>query len=219
MIKGVIFDMDGVLVNNMNIHFEAFAEMGRRYNISAPENMDFGSLNGRGNEDIMRALFPAHIVETYGLETLSQEKEALYRQIFEATIAPVEGLVALLEEFEAAGILCAVGSSGPRDNVDFVLNRCGIERFFSARISGDMVSKCKPDPEIFLTAASKLGLAPEECLVFEDAVAGITAAQRAGMRVVALTTTHKADELLAKVTPNLIVPNFVPLTLAKLQEL
>lgn len=219
MIKGVIFDMDGVLVDNMHVHFEAFAEMGRRYNITERPDIDFGSLNGRGNEDIVRALFPAEIVYKYGVEALSKEKEALYRQIFEATIAPLNGLVALLEQFEVAGIPCAVGSSGPRDNVDFVVSCCGIERFFAARISGDMVTKCKPNPEIFLTAANELGVAPEDCLVFEDAVAGITAARAAGMKVVALTTTHSADELLAKVEPDLIVADFTSVSLDKLQAL
>lgn len=219
MIKGVIFDMDGVLVDNMRAHFEAFAELAKRYHITESPCKDFSSLNGRGNEDVIRALVPAEIVEAHGVEALGREKEAIYRQIFEATIEPNVGLVALLEELEAAGIPCAVGSSGPSENVEFVLRHCGIERFFAVRISGDMVTKCKPNPEIFLTAADRLGLEPEECLVFEDAVSGIMAAQAAGMKVVALTTTHTADELLAKVKPDLVVPNFEPLTLAQLQVL
>ena len=219
MIKGVIFDMDGVLVDNMKIHIEAFVEMGRRYNVTEAPQTDMSALNGRGNDDVMRALLPAEVIDKYGIEALSKEKEAIYRELFEATIAPTEGLVALLEQLSAEGIPCAVGSSGPKENVAFVLNRCGIEPYFKARISGDMVTKCKPDPEIFLTAASQLGVAPEECLVFEDAVSGIEAAQRAGMKVVALTTTHTAEQLLAKVTPDLVVPNFKGLTPAKLQQL
>ena len=219
MIKGVIFDMDGVLVDNMKVHIEAFAELARRYHITESPCKDFSTLNGRGNDDVIRALIPADVVDKYGVEELGKEKEALYRQIFEATIAPTNGLVALLEQLAAEGIPCAVGSSGPKENVEFVLDRCHIAPYFKARISGDMVTKCKPDPEIFLTAAEQLGVAPEECLVFEDAVSGIMAAQSAGMKVVALTTTHTSEQLLSRVTPDLVVPNFEPLTLAKLQQL
>ena len=148
MVKGVIFDMDGVLVNNMSVHFEAFAAMAERYNLTAEEGVDFTHLNGRGNDDIIGALFPPHIIAEKGVEALAAEKEALYREIYAPKIAPVAGLRELLAEICDAGLRCAVGSSGPRVNVDFVLDRCAIEPYFDVRISGDMVTRCKPDPEI-----------------------------------------------------------------------
>ena len=96
----------------------------------------------------------------------------------------------LLERLRAAWILCALGSSGCKTNVDFVLDSCAIRPYFDAAISGDMVSRCKPDPEIYLTAAAALGLTAAECVVFEDAPAGIEAARRAGAgHIVALATT------------------------------
>lgn len=208
MIKGVIFDMDGVLVNNMAVHVEAFAEMARRYNLAAPAGADFSYLNGRGNEDIVRALFPADIVAARGAESLGREKEAIYREIYAPRIEPTKGLVALLRRLHEAGVVCAVGSSGPRENVDFVLERCAIEGFFGVRISGDMVANCKPDPEIFLRAAEGLGLEPHECLVFEDAASGIEAAHRAGMRVIAIASTHSADHLRAHTNPERVVDDF-----------
>lgn len=207
MVKGVIFDMDGVLVDNMSIHFKAFAAMAERYNLTAEEGVDFSHLNGRGNDDIINALFPPHIVAAKGVEALAQEKEALYREIYAPTIAPVAGLSQLLGALHQKGIRCAVGSSGPKLNVDFVLERCHIEPYFEVRISGDMVTQCKPNPEIFLTAASHLGIAPEECLVFEDARAGIAAAKAAGMKVIALTTTHTRDQLISA-EPDIIVKDF-----------
>lgn len=207
MIKGVIFDMDGVLVNNMSVHFRAFAAMAERYNLTAEQGVDFSHLNGRGNDDIINALFPPHIVAEKGVEALAQEKEALYREIYAPTIAPVAGLRELLQGLRERGLRCAVGSSGPRVNVDFVLEKCDIEPFFEVRISGDMVTRCKPDPEIFLTAASKLGLQPEECLVFEDANSGIAAAKAAGMKVIALTTTHRAEQLIGS-QPDRIIEDF-----------
>lgn len=218
MIKGVIFDMDGVLVNNMAVHFRAFAAMAERYNLKAEEGADFSHLNGRGNDDIINALFPRELVEAKGVTALAEEKEALYREIYAPTIRPTEGLVALLRELHEAGIPCAVGSSGPRVNVDFVLEKCAIAPYFSTIISGDMVTHCKPNPEIFLTAAAKLGVKPEECLVFEDAISGVVAARKAGMRVITITSTHTREQLL-EAAPDLIVEDFRSISLDTIMKL
>lgn len=218
MIKGVIFDMDGVLVNNMAVHFEAFAAMAERYNLTAEQGADFTHLNGRGNDDIINALFPAELVAARGVESLAAEKEAIYREIYAPTIRPTAGLRELLAELKEGGIRCAVGSSGPKENVAFVLEKCEIEPYFEVRISGDMVTRCKPDPEIFLTAAAKLGLKPEECLVFEDAIAGVMAAKAAGMKVIALTSTHTREQLSAH-SPEHIVEDFTSLSLADIVAL
>lgn len=218
MVKGVIFDMDGVLVNNMAIHFKAFAAMAERYNLSSEREIDFTHLNGRGNDDIITALFPAELVAEKGIQGLADEKEALYREIYEPTIKPTAGLVELLGEINGAGLRCAVGSSGPKENVEFVLRRCHIEPFFTARISGDMVTRCKPDPEIFLSAAAALNLAPEECLVFEDAISGVKAAKAAGMRVIALTTTHTKEQL-QKAGAEIIAEDFSTISLDTIRSL
>ena len=110
--------MDGVLVNNMGVHFEAFAEMGRRYNISAEPGKDFSHLNGRGNEDIITALFPEWLVKEKGVDGLAAEKEAVYREIYAPKIRPTDGLVDFLARLKEEGFVCAVGSSGPKDNVE-----------------------------------------------------------------------------------------------------
>lgn len=218
MIKGVIFDMDGVLVNNMSVHFEAFAAMAERYNLSSKQEMDFSHLNGRGNDDIINALFPQHIVAQKGVEALAAEKETLYREIYAPKIRPTEGLCDLLKELANNNIRCAVGSSGPRVNVEFVLEKCNITPYFNVAISGDMVTKCKPDPEIFLTAAERLGLKPEECLVFEDAISGIRAAQAAGMKVIALTSSHTLEQLQEAI-PDKIIEDFRGITMSDIREL
>jgi beta-phosphoglucomutase-like phosphatase (HAD superfamily) len=103
-------------------------------------------------------------------------------------------------------------------NVDFVLERCAIERYFSAIVAGDEVTRCKPDPEIYLTAASKLGLKPSECIVFEDAEAGIEAAKRAGIKVVALATTF-SREFLAATDADVIVDDFTQVSVDMLRRL
>ena len=210
--------MDGVLVNNMAVHFRAFAAMAERYNLSTEKSVDFSHLNGRGKDDIITALFPAELVAEKGIQALADEKEALYREIYAPEIVPTAGLVQLLGEITGAGLRCAVGSSGPRENVDFVLRECHIEPHFRVRISGDMVTRCKPDPEIFLTAAQKLGLEPSECLVFEDALSGVRAAKAAGMRVIALTTTHTAEEL-RKEGAEIIAKDFTTINLDTIRSL
>jgi len=189
MKKAAIFDMDGTLVANSPVHIRAFEIFCARYGVTDwREKLANGF--GMGNDDIMRLVMPEEVIREKGLAALADEKEAIYREIYAPDIRPVEGLKELLERLRAAGIPCAVGSSGCKANVDFVLDSCAIRPYFDAAISGDMVSRCKPDPEIYLTAAAALGLPAAECVVFEDAPAGIEAARRAGAgHIVALATT------------------------------
>lgn len=195
MIKAALFDMDGVLVDNMKVHFEAFGQFCERYGVEGWLEQ-VNQMIGMGNEDIMRRVLPAELLQERGIDSLSQEKEALYREIYAPRIAPIAGLRELLVRLREKGIRCAVGSSGIRANVDFVLEKCGIGEFFEKRISGDMVTRCKPDPEIYLTAAQALGVQPEECIVFEDALVGIEAASRAGVsHTIALVTSLDRVEL------------------------
>lgn len=195
MIKGALFDMDGVLVDNAEMHGRAFEIFCSRYGVNDWQQK-FTSVFGMGNDDIMRLLLPASLVEERGTQSLSDEKEAIYREIYAPTIEPVKGLRELLRHLRGNGVRCAVGSSGCRANVEFVLEKCGIAEYFDAQVNGDRVSRCKPDPEIYLTAAAELGLEPQECVVFEDAVAGIEAASRAGVRrTIALATSLSAEKL------------------------
>ncbi|MDE6778131.1 MAG: HAD family phosphatase [Alistipes sp.] len=196
MIKGVIFDMDGVLVDNRDAHIDAFEIFCNRYGVTDWRER-IAEVFGMGNDDIMRRIMPADIVEQRGTAALADEKERIYREIYASTIEPVRGLREILRAFGEAGIACAVGSSGCAENVRFVLEKCGIEHCFAECVSGDMVTRCKPDPEIYLTAAAKLGLSAGEGVVFEDSKAGIKAARGAGMKVIALATTLTRDELAA----------------------
>jgi beta-phosphoglucomutase family hydrolase len=217
MLKGLLFDMDGVLVNNLDVHREAFAEFFRRYGV----NRTFDELNrhfGRGNDDIMGDLMPREIVERVGIRELGNQKEAIYREIYAPKIKPQEGLLEFLAESEREGLRSAVGSSGFLANVDFVLDKCDIRRYFDAIVAGDQVTKCKPDPEIYLTAAAKLGLKPSECIVFEDAEAGIEAGKRAGMVVVALATTFPR-EFLENTEADMIIDDFRDISVERLREL
>ncbi len=211
MIKAALFDMDGTLVDNTPAHIRAFEIFCARYGV-VDWQTKLSRAFGMGNDDIMRLILPEEVIRSRGLAALAEEKEAVYREIYAPEIRPVEGLTELLVQLRTAGIRCAVGSSGCKANVDFVLEKCGIGSFFEARISGDMVSRCKPDPEIYLKAAAALGVTPGECIVFEDAKAGITAARRAGAgRIVALATTLPREVLQRETDADQIVDTFADL--------
>lgn len=204
--------MDGTLVANSPVHIRAFEIFCDRYGVRDWKEK-LGQAFGMGNDDILRLIMPQEVIREKGLAALADEKEAIYREIYAPEIEPMPGLVALLGMLREAGIRCAVGSSGCRANVDFVLEKCGIESFFEAKINGDMVTRCKPDPEIYLAAAAALGLEPTECVVFEDAKAGIESAQRAGVgRIVALASTHDRQMLAAETAADIIIDDFSDIT-------
>lgn len=211
MKKAALFDMDGTLVDNTLAHMRAFEIFCARYGVTGWKEK-LSQAFGMGNDDIMRLIMPAELIRERGLASLAEEKEAIYREIYAPEVRPVEGLVPLLESLRAAGVRCAVGSSGCRANVDFVLEKCRIGEFFDARISGDRVTRCKPDPEIYLTAAAALGMAPADCVVFEDAKAGIESARQAGVgRVVALATTLPREVLERETDADVIGETFADL--------
>lgn len=208
MIEAAIFDMDGTLVDNTPFHIRAFEIFCDRYGVHDWKEKLAG-VYGMGNDDILRVLLPAELIRAKGLHALADEKEAIYREIYAPDIHPLAGLETLLERLRKTGIRCAVGSSGCKKNVDFVLEKCGITDWFEARISGDMVSRCKPHPDIYLAAASALHVPTAACLVFEDAKAGFESAHRAGAgRVVALSTTLPVEELLSEPGIDQIVPDY-----------
>lgn len=204
--------MDGTLVDNSDVHMRAFAIFCTRYGVTDWRDK-LGQAIGMGNDDIMRLILPEEILREKGLAALAEEKEAIYRELYAPEIKPVEGLVRLLGRLRERGVRCAVGSSGCMKNVDFVLEKCRIGRYFDAMVSGDDVTRCKPDPEIYLAAAAALGVAPADCVVFEDAKAGIESARRAGTgRVVALATTLPQEVLEAETDADTIIATFADLT-------
>lgn len=211
MLEGILFDMDGVLVDNTQVHVRAFALFCDRHGVVGWRDR-LASAYGMGNDDIMRRILPPELIRERGMRQLGEEKEAIYRAIYAPEIRPVAGLCTMLAALRARGMRCAVGSSGPKANVDFVLERCGIADCFDACVCGDQVQHCKPDPEIYLKAAAALRLPPDRCLVFEDAPAGIESARRAGVgRIVALTTSLDRTALEA-CAPDRIVRDFTELT-------
>ncbi len=207
MYRGAIFDMDGVLVNNLECHVEAFKIIGLEmgYDLTVEK---VRSVFGRSTVDMLSGMTGLEIGAEEGLE-LDARKEDIYRQLARPRLREmmVPGLLELLEFFKSASVKMAVASSGPDGNVDMVLDGLGIGKYFSAVVTGSQVKKAKPDPECFLKAAREIGIPPEDCVVFEDSIAGIRAALASGGRCVALTTTHTREEVAA-LDPDMIVTDF-----------
>ena len=130
------------------------------------------------------------------IQRISLRKEFLFREIIKgAKMTPLPGVLPFLQSLRTAGIPCAIASSTPRENIRCVIDSLAVREFFQATICGEDVTHGKPNPEVFLLAASKLGAGPAQCVVFEDAHVGIAAARKGGMKVVGVATTHPADSL------------------------
>jgi beta-phosphoglucomutase len=193
MNKAFIFDMDGVIVDSNPYHKIALQQFCRQLGYDLSEEQLRQKIYGRTNKDWISNLF-GDIGEAR-IQHYAEEKEALYRRLYEKDITAVTGLISFLEKMDTLGIARAIATSAPRANVDFSLSKTHTEQFFRTILDDSFVSKGKPDPEIYLKSAAALGYAPADCVVFEDSLSGVQAGKRAGCKVVGITTTHSPEEL------------------------
>ena len=191
---GVIFDWDGVIVDSSRAHETAWELLGLEAGLPLPEG-HFKRSFGRKNDVIIPEIL-GWKVEAAEVSRLGRRKEELYRQVLrENGIAPLPGVREFLSALEAAGISCAVGSSTERLNIDTIMAGIGLGEYFSKIVSADDTTRGKPDPQVFLFAAERIGVPPECCVVFEDAFAGLEAARAGGMKAIGVATTHPAERL------------------------
>ncbi len=191
--SAVIFDMDGVIVDNMKYHKRAWEVFLKKY---APD-MDveeFSNHFGKVNKDLLKIVFQREVSDEE-VSRFGDEKEALYRELYAEDVAPTSGLVDFLQELRENSVKTAVASAAPKVNVDFVFEKTGLRPYFDVSTDANDVTRGKPDPEIYLKTAEKLDCPPEACLVFEDSVPGIQAGRNAGMKVIGVATSHPADKL------------------------
>lgn len=214
---GIIFDMDGVIVDNAEYHFISWKWALAQYNIGLTEHQYQHELNGRTLENILEILFKRELTAEE-VKTFGDLKEGNYRDSYRSAIKPVPGLIDFLNEMQAAGIPCAIGTSAPTANVDFTLDETDTRKYFQKIIDSTMVSNSKPHPEVYLKAAKGLEREPENCVVFEDAMMGIEAGKASGAKTVGLSTTHSAEEV-ATANPHRIIPSFEGIDLAWIKAL
>jgi len=210
----VIFDMDGVIVDNSSFHVRAWNLFLQSKGVIFNEDMKrkvFGSTNREHLEFFLKRKLSDLQVQEY-----ENEKEQIYRNLYESEIKPVRGLVSFLTLLTENNIPVALATSAPKVNIDFVLEKTGTLKFFHRIFDASSVLKGKPDPEIYHKAIDSLGMGPGRTIIIEDSVNGIHAAQAAGAKVIAITTTHQADELP---TVDLIISDFEKLTIPVLRKL
>ena len=209
--------MDGTLVDNLAYHFAAFDAYAKREGFTLLEPMSL-KFNGMHSDAIFTKILSEDVVAEYGLDRLHREKEEVYRDMYRPHIEPIAGLMELLNEAKKAGVKCAIGSSGCRENVEMIIEALGIADLIDGSISGSDVTHGKPHPEIFTKAHELLGLKAEECVVVEDAVNGILAGVAAGCKCIAVTTTSSA-ETLAEAGASMCFTDYSTVTIDKIKEL
>lgn len=189
-----IFDMDGTLVDNMRYHTEAWRTLIEENGFEFNERTFLVETAGQTNREIIPSVFGA--MSNDRLHELALRKEELYREAYLPHRKPVDGLVEFLESARELGIKMAVSTAASPANMAFILDGLDLRKYFGALTTAADVKRGKPDPEIFLLSASRLGVRPKDSLVFEDAFFGFEAAKRAGMMAVGITTVNTADEMI-----------------------
>ena len=193
--KAYIFDMDGTLTDNMHFHHEAwmkFIALKKLGIDAATFERDYhkGTLI-----EVMARFFP-HLTTKEELREVGNEKEALYRNTYGHLLQPLKGLHPFLDALRRKNIPLGLATMGDQNNLEMTLKQLKITSYFHSTTGGDQVEKGKPHPEIFLRAAEKIGVDPQDCLAFEDTQSGIKAAQAAGMQVVGVATQFSEKKLL-----------------------
>ena len=218
MRAAVIWDVDGTLVDTARLHFDAWvrlaAELDRPFTPG-----DFQATFGRRNPEIIRYLFGEHFSDREVAE-LGDRKENYYRSEAEKGVDLLPGVRELLEDCRVNGIAQAIGSSAPRANLKLILELTQSQSYFQAVVAMEDTVRGKPDPEVFLIGATRLGVAPSNCVVLEDAVAGVAAAKTGGMRCVAVRFVgHHSEEKLREAGADRVVESLKELSAQEILRL
>ncbi len=212
--KAVIWDMDGVIADTAPYHLKAWQEVFQKKDVAFTEE-DFRRNFGQRNDTIIHNTL-GKLTSQSEIDTIAREKERKFRKTVRQNIKPLPGAIKLIKSLRQHGFKLALASSAPIENIKLLTKGLGIDNCFHAIISGSDVTEGKPSPQGFLLAAQRLGVEPRNCIVIEDAIAGITAAKRAGMNCLAVTNTHPRPSLMEA---DLVVDTLEAVTVNDLEEL
>ncbi len=213
-IKCVIWDMDGVIADTGPYHFKAWQKVFRERGVNFTKQ-DFNKKFGQRNDTIIRYALGEQISKSE-IDAVAKEKEETFRELARNNVRALPGAIELLKSLNKHGFKLALGSSAPIENIRLVTESLHINNCFQAIVFGHEVTEGKPSPLGFLLAAQKLGIEPKRCVVIEDAIAGVAAAKRAGMRCIAITNTHSRESLAQA---DLIVDSLEAVTVNDLEKL
>src|SRR5688572_7682412 len=198
-----LFDLNGTMIDDMEFHLEVWFDvitndLGSTLSKSEVRSNMYGK-----NEEVLLRIFGESRCKEFDFDAITQTKEERYQKLYKPHLALLPGLMQILETAKAKKIKMAIGSAAPPFNINFVLDNLKLRDYFQAVVSASDVIKSKPDPEVFLKAASILKIDPSACIVFEDSPKGVEAAYNAGMKCIAVTTMHSPEEF--KVTKNILL--------------
>jgi beta-phosphoglucomutase len=215
---GVIWDVDGTLVDTAELHFQAWLVLARE--IGKPFTRDdFAATFGWRNPEIIPKLWGTSYSDAE-IDELGRRKEDYYRAEAQKGLDLLPGVRVLVDGLNAAGFRQAVGSSAPRANIELILDMIGLHGILRDVVAMEDTKRGKPDPEVFLRAARKIEAPPSRCLVFEDAPVGVRAAKAGGMKAVAVTFVgHHPAETLKEVGADLVVPTLADVTVEDVRRL
>ncbi len=195
--SGFIFDLDGVLVDSSKIHFLGWKMVLRDFNLDLDYETFRTRFFGKRGQETLDLIFGKGKFSPDEAKTISDRVDSNFVKTVAESGEPIKGALEFLRLLKEAEKKIALATSAPRQNVAAFLEAFSLRGFFDSEVCGDDVSNGKPDPEVFLKAASELNTLPKNCVVFEDSLPGVTAAKAAGATCVALLTTTSRDVLRA----------------------
>jgi beta-phosphoglucomutase len=212
-IRAVIWDLDGVIIDSADEHRRAWHRLAQEEGLPFTDEQ-FWATFGQRNDTIIPLLWGEMPAEH--VRELADRKEAYFREFIRETAAPLPGAIELLTALKEAGYQQALASSTPTANIDLISEVLGLKHYLTALVSGESVAHGKPAPDVFLKAASELGIEPHKCLVIEDAIAGVEAALAGGMHCIAVAYDRDLPGLRAA---TLMVKNLTEVNVARIREL
>ena len=206
MIKGVIFDMDGTIVDSLPYHYRAWEKF---FEENKVENFSekLKNYKGGGTLDLMTAVY-GDKYSRKELKIMTDDKEIIFREIYKNNVVPIAGFMEMFELIKSKKILVGIASNAIRKNVKMILSELKIYNKFDSIICGDEVKKGKPDPEMFNETVDKFKLKKEECLIFEDSIEGVTAAVNSNVDVIGITSSS-SDKILRDRGCKLTIENYL----------
>ena len=213
MIKGIIFDMDGTIVDSLPYHHEAWKIF---FNENQVENFSekLKDYKGGGTLDLMKAVY-GNKYSLKDLKSMSDEKEVIFREIYKGKINPIEGFKKFLIDIKSKHILVGLASNAVRKNVSLIINELNIFNDFDSIICGDEVNNGKPNPEMFNKTINRFNIKKDECLIFEDSLEGVKAAKNSGVKVVGISSST-SDKTLIDAGSIKTISNYIGFDLSKI---
>lgn len=196
MIKAVIFDLDGVIVESENAHIEAEKQTLLKYGVQISAD-ELHKYTGATANVMFTELITKYKLDTT-FEKMFRQKEDILYKLLEEDAEPTKGVIALLWKLKSRKIRLAIGSSSPKKQIKYVLNKLDITHLFDSKVGAEDIARSKPDPEVFLKAAAQLGVSPSKCLVIEDSSLGVEAAKSAHMKCIGFRNPNSGNQDLSK---------------------